>query len=118
MNPHLRASLLAEWRGLPEPPPQPDKLTEVSAVLRKVLDGLGLGERLEESQIQAAWQELVGEFIASHAAPVGLQDGCLTIRVSHPIVRYELETAWKKKILSHLRKAFPQARITKLRFQT
>lgn len=118
MNPKLRATLIEEWRGLPDPPPRPERLVEIGSVLEKLLPKLGLGERLEESQIQAAWQSLVGDFLAAHSSPVSLKDGTLTIRVSHPTVRYELETAWKKRILSHLRQCFPGAKLRALRFQT
>jgi predicted nucleic acid-binding Zn ribbon protein len=118
MNPHLRAAVLSEWRGLPQPEAKPDKLIAVEQAVEKFLHKLGLSERLEETQIQAAWQSLVGDFLAAHSSPVSLQDGTLTIRVSHPTVRYELETAWKKRILGHLRKCFPSATVRKLRFQT
>jgi predicted nucleic acid-binding Zn ribbon protein len=118
MNSHLRAAVLSEWRGLPQPEPQADNLIGVEQAVEKFLQKLGLSERLEETQIQAAWQSVVGEFLAAHSAPVGLQDGTLTIRVSHPAVRYELETAWTKRILGHLHKCFPRAKVRKLRFQT
>lgn len=86
--------------------------------MQKILPRLGLGDRLDESEIRSAWESLVGEFVATHSSPVTLKDGCLTIRVTNPVIRYELETAWKKRILTNLRAAFPTAKLRTIRFQT
>jgi hypothetical protein len=46
MNPSLRASVISEWRGLPEKRPAPDRWQTAAVVLPKLMQRLGLKERL------------------------------------------------------------------------
>ncbi len=113
----IRRQLLQDWRGLPEMEDRPDRTTLVASVLEKLLPKLGLGERLQEQQIEEAWKAIVGEFLSAHSSPVALRDGCLLVRVSQPTVRYELEQVWKSKIISSLQERFGKGKVRTLRFQ-
>jgi len=117
MTPHQRASIVSEWRGLPEPLPKPDRLTSADEVVGKVMNALGLGERLRQEEVLGAWRELVGEFIASHAAPQRLDKGVLIVQVLQPTMHYELDRVWKPKILAKFRERFGRKTVREIQFR-
>ncbi len=109
--------MLEEWRGLPQDALRPDRAAQIGPTVQALLAGLGLEDRLDDQEIAAAWKDVVGEFLATHSAPVGLKDGTLIVRVLQPTVRYELDRVWKKKILDSLQERFSKTKIRDLRFQ-
>ncbi|MEI8341650.1 MAG: DUF721 domain-containing protein [Verrucomicrobiota bacterium] len=117
MNPQLRERILSEWRGLRPQPVRPDRAKPVSELLEKVMKSLGLNERLNEAQILEAWQEIVGEFIASHAAPSRLSKGILYVQVIQPTVHYELDRVWKPEIVKKLKARFGSKIIRDVKFR-
>src|SRR6266480_4211440 len=106
MNPSLRAAVIAAWRGLPEKKMRPDRWQTPADVLPKLMQLLGLRERLHETEVIEAWSKIVGEFIAAHSAPVALREGVLYVRVLQPALHYELEQISKIEILRKLKKRF------------
>ena len=116
-NDPLRRRALAEWRRLEEPRPKADRCASVAELLQKVMPKLGLGERLGEQQVSAAWREVVGEFLALHSLPVGLSAGVLTVQVVQPSVRYELDRSWKRDILNKLQERFGKSVVRDIRFR-
>ncbi|MFV0337833.1 MAG: DUF721 domain-containing protein [Chthoniobacterales bacterium] len=117
MTPAMRRRILAEWRGLPVAPVKRERTRAVGEVLEKLLPRLGLGEKLDERQIQDTWRELVGDFLAEHSRPVSLRSGALVIQVLQPAVHYELDRVWKTKILERLQKHFGRTKIRSIRFR-
>ena len=117
MKPSLRQKVLEEWRGLPQPAPSIDRVTTVGTVLTSLAPKLGLGERLLEEEIIAAWAETVGPFFAAHSRPAKLQQGILVVRVLQPTVLFELERSWKPVILTRLRERFGGRKIQAIRFK-
>jgi predicted nucleic acid-binding Zn ribbon protein len=117
MNPSLRAAVIAEWRGLPERKMRPDRWQATADVLPKLMQRLGLRERLHEAEVIEAWSKIVGEFIAAHSAPVALREGVLYVRVLQPALHYELEQVSKIEILRKLKKRFGTKTIRDLRFR-
>src|ERR1041385_162222 len=99
MTPSLRAAVISEWRGLPEKRPALDRWAAPADVLPKLMQRLGLKDRLQETEVQNAWSAIVGEFIATHSAPVALREGVLYVRVLQPALHYELEQIAKIDIL-------------------
>ena len=78
---------------------------------------LGLSERLRETEIIEAWAHTVGEFIATHSAPVSLKEGVLYVRVLQPALHYELEQIAKPEILRKLKQRFGAKIIKQIRFR-
>jgi len=117
MHPSKRDKIIAEWRGLPQVRPKPDRAVQIGPALEALFQKIGLTERFDESEMAAAWQSIVGDFLAAHSAPIGLKDGCLLVRVSQPTVRYELDRVWKKKILTSMKERFGAKKIHSIRFQ-
>jgi predicted nucleic acid-binding Zn ribbon protein len=117
VNASLRAAIIAEWRGLPEIKSRPERLQKVSEVLPKLMQRLGLSERLHESEVIEAWAKIVGEFIATHSAPVSLREGVLYVRVLQPALHYELEQISKSAILRKLKQRFGGRTVRDVRFR-
>jgi predicted nucleic acid-binding Zn ribbon protein len=113
----LRRRVLADWRGLAEPPPRPDRCASVADLLGIILPKLGLSDRLCEEQVTGAWREIVGDFLARHSIPAGLAGGILTVQVVQPSVRYELERTWKRELLGKLQARFGKKAVREIRFR-
>jgi predicted nucleic acid-binding Zn ribbon protein len=117
VTPSFRRAVIAEWRGLPSDPPRPDRTQSTAELLPKVMQKLGLGERLQEHEILGAWKALVGEFIATHSCPISLREGILYVHVLQPALHYELERVTKREILRKLKQRFGGKVIRDLRFR-
>ena len=112
----IRARILAEWRGLPEEYIAKDRCVSVADALKKLLPRLGLKERLNEKEVQDAWREIVGDFLAEHSTPASMRDGILIVQVMQPTVRFELDRQWKPEILRKLQERFGKG-IREVRFR-
>ena len=117
MTRSLRAAVLAEWRGLPEKKMRSDRWQAPADLLPKLMQRLGLRERLHETEVIDAWSKIVGEFIAAHSVPVALRNGVLYVRVLQPALHYELEQVSKIDILRKLKKRFGGKTIRDVRFR-
>jgi predicted nucleic acid-binding Zn ribbon protein len=117
MSSSLRAAVIAEWRGLPERKLRPDRWQAPGDVLPKLMQRLGLRERLHETEVIDAWSKIVGDFIAAHSAPVALREGVLYVRVLQPALHYELEQISKSEILRKLKQRFGGKTIRDVRFR-
>ncbi|MEY2546542.1 MAG: hypothetical protein QOG48_1659 [Verrucomicrobiota bacterium] len=117
MNESLRAAVIAEWRGLPEPKPRPNAFRPTAELLPKIMQRLGLKERLHETEVIAAWSKIVGDFIASHSAPVALREGILYVRVLQPALHYELEQVSKTDIVRKLKQRFGAKIVRDVKFR-
>jgi predicted nucleic acid-binding Zn ribbon protein len=117
MTPSRRAAVIQEWRGLPEKKARPDQWQTPGSLLPKLMQKLGLKERLRESEVIDAWSSIVGEFIAAHSTPVALRDGILYVRVLQPALHYELEQISKSEILRKLKQRFGGKTIRDIRFR-
>jgi predicted nucleic acid-binding Zn ribbon protein len=117
MDSNLRAAIIAEWRGLPEKKTRPDRFQSAGDLVPKLMQRLGLRERLHETEVIDAWSKIVGEFIAAHSAPVALREGILYVRVLQPALHYELEQVSKIDILRRLKQRFGAKTIRDIRFR-
>ena len=113
----LRARVLAEWRGLPQPLVFKDRTVACADVVQKVMKDLGLSERLRADEVLGAWREVVGDFVAKHSAPQQLRAGVLYVAVLQPTVHFELERVWKRDILDKLKKRFGSRTVRDIRFR-
>ena len=117
MTPSLRAAVIAEWRTVPERKLQPDRWQCPSELMPKLMQRLGLRERLRETEVIEAWSKIVGDFIAAHSTPVALREGILYVRVLQPALHYELEQISKSEILRKLKQRFGAKTIRDIRFR-
>jgi predicted nucleic acid-binding Zn ribbon protein len=72
---------------------------------------------LHENEVQEAWSNIVGDFIAAHSAPVALREGVLYVRVLQPALHYELEQVSKIDILRKLKQRFGGKIVRDVRFR-
>jgi predicted nucleic acid-binding Zn ribbon protein len=117
MTPSLRAAVVAEWRGLPQKKLQADRWQSPAELMPRLMQRLGLRERLRETEVIEAWSKIVGDFIAAHSAPVALREGILYVRVLQPALHYELEQISKPEILRKLKQRFGGKTIRDVRFR-
>jgi predicted nucleic acid-binding Zn ribbon protein len=117
VNPSLRAAVIAEWRGLPGRKAPVDRWKSPAELVPKLMQRLGLRERLHETEVIDVWSKIVGEFIAAHSAPVALREGVLYVRVLQPALHYELEQVSKVEILRKLKQRFGGKTIRDVRFR-
>jgi len=117
MTASLHAAVIVEWRGVPERKTRPDRWQSPAGVMPKLMQRLGLRERLHETEVIDAWSKIVGDFIAAHSAPVALREGVLYVRVLQPALHYELEQISKTEILRKLKKRFGGKTIRDIRFR-
>jgi predicted nucleic acid-binding Zn ribbon protein len=117
MNASLRAAVIAEWRGLPARKMQADRWQSAAVLMPKLMQRLGLRERLRETEVIDAWSKIVGDFIAVHSTPVALREGILYVRVLQPALHYELEQISKSEILRKLKQRFGGKTIRDVRFR-
>lgn len=117
MKPGIRARVIAEWRGLPDTGFPRDTSRPVGEEIRKLLEKLGVQQRVDEREILSLWKEVVGDFLAQHSSPAQLIGGVLIVRVLQPTVHFELERVWKRVLLEKLQTRFGERIIRKIRFQ-
>jgi hypothetical protein len=110
----LRKFVVEEWRGLPEKREE-RPLVAVSSAIQQLITRLGLRERINEADIQSAWREIVGDFLAQHSQPARLVNGVLHIQVMQSSVRYELDRTWRVEILRKLQARFGKNSIKDIR---
>lgn len=113
----MRQRALAEWRGAWEPRPLAAGMQSVGGALAKAMAGLGLGERVQETEVLQVWREIVGDFIAGHSQPSRLKAGVLYVSVLQPSIHFELERVWKAQILAKLKARFGVKVIREVRFR-
>lgn len=113
----LRAAVIAEWRGMPERKVRADRWQSPAELMPKLMQRLGLRERLRETEVIDAWSKIVGDFIAAHSTPVALREGILYVRVLQPALHYELEQISKSEILRKLKQRFGGKTIRNVRFR-
>jgi predicted nucleic acid-binding Zn ribbon protein len=89
----------------------------VGQLAESILGKLGLRTRIREEEIKAFWQEVVGDFLSKHSAPIALESGTLVVRVLQPTVHYEMERVWKRKLLVKLKERFGNATVREIRFR-
>jgi predicted nucleic acid-binding Zn ribbon protein len=117
MSPSIRATAIAEWRGLPSTQFRPDRWREPREVLPALMQQFGLSERLHENEVIDTWKNIVGEFIAAHSQPISLRAGVLFVRVLQPALHYQFEQISKADILRKLKQRFGAKIVRDIRFR-
>lgn len=76
---------------------------------------LGWTSPLARSELIASWGSIVGEDLAEHAEPVGIEDGTLTVRCDSTAWATQLRLI-RADILTRIGDSFPAAGIDTVRF--
>lgn len=110
----MRAELVRQWVGAGRPLDLEKNVTEASAHLEEILEGLGVRGGLEEERVKEAWSSLAGSLVAKQTEPVSLRKGCLTLKVLQPAMRYHLEQL-KPGLLRKLQQELGKDQVKSLR---
>lgn len=112
----MRKRVLAEWRGVHEPPDLRGYERRVADVVTRVLKRAGVADRILEEDVVREWNAVVGSFLAGHSRPSGLKRGVLTVSVMSAPVRYDLERNFRPVILARLQEKFGRNAVRDIRF--
>ena len=111
-----RHRLLTAWRGV-EPGVLGDMPTRtVADMVGKVVAQSGINERLKLEEVQAAWREVVGDFLYGQSKPDSIQRGVLIVRVLQSAVHHALLQE-RPRMLQRLREKLGQTFIKEVRFR-
>jgi predicted nucleic acid-binding Zn ribbon protein len=103
VTPSLRAQVIREWQPFAAGNDlDSNAVTSLSKLVPGVMKGLGLEQRLQQSQAFSLWPQIVGSDIAAHAQPVSLRNGTLVIAVDHPVWLQELSRYHKTLLLQKI----------------
>lgn len=110
----IRRSILREWRGGDEPPDLDARVHRCEDFLAAVLKAAGASEGIGEERLREVWRDIAGDFVARHASPESLREGCLTLKVLQPAMRMHLEQM-KSPLLAKLQDALGREAIRSIR---
>ena len=85
-------------------------------VLDALTAKLGWNSPLAQSELLASWAEIAGEETAEHSAPVGIEDGTLTVRCDSTAWATQLRLM-RGQITSQIASKYPDAGIQSVRFE-
>lgn len=87
----------------------------LGGTLRRLIDYLGVGERLADQRVVEIWPEIVGEKIAAVTRARSIKFGVLTVEVVNPSWRQEL-SYMAPDILAKLNRTIGHSLVKKLKF--
>jgi predicted nucleic acid-binding Zn ribbon protein len=114
--PTLRTQVLREWHPLASPSPH-KPAAAMDKLVPQVFKGLGLEERLQQSQVFFHWPDIVGKEVAKHAQPVSLRNKLLVVAVDHPVWLQELSRYHKPLLLQKVRDRIGKAAVKDIVFR-
>lgn len=115
MSSKYKSKILAEFRGISEISPIND-MHPIALGVIKFLQKAGLDQKAIESRIMTEWASIVGDFYAAQSTPLSIQNGALTVGVSHSIYIYEFERQ-KKALLIKIQNKIESKKIRKILFK-
>ncbi len=117
MTPSLRAQVLRELRPFAASESHAKTAASLGKLVPGVMKGLGLEQRLQQSQVFFLWPQIVGADIAQHAQPVSLRNGNLVVAVDHPIWLQELSRYHKTLLLQKIKERIGNKAIRNIVFR-
>lgn len=99
-----------------EPPNKFVEALPLETLIPIALDRLKLDTHKKLTALAGIWPEIVGPQLAPNTRPGQLENGCLTIFVSHPAWIFELRGAPQNEILTRLQTRCGANEIQRLRF--
>jgi len=87
----------------------------IADVLAGVTTEMGWTSPLAQSELMAAWPALVGDELAAHSSPVGIDDGTLTVRCDSTAWATQLRLL-RGQVTTTIVTRFPDAKIESVRF--
>jgi predicted nucleic acid-binding Zn ribbon protein len=88
----------------------------LGSVVDALTSRLGWNSPLAQSELLASWSEVAGAETAEHSAPVGIEDGVLTVRCDSTAWATQLRIM-RVQIATSIANRYPDAGITQVRFE-
>lgn len=88
-------------------------MADVEQLLTEIVTDAGFHEGVTLDQLQSAWAEIVGKNIANNSEPIEISKGVLKVRVSQPVIRFELQQR-QAQLIKKIQEALPQAKIKRI----
>ena len=88
----------------------------LGAVLEALTSKLGWNSPLAQSELLDSWAEIAGAETAEHSAPVGIEDGVLTVRCDSTAWATQLRLM-RSPIATKITQRYPDAGIDSVRFE-
>ena len=111
----IRRAILRDWRGGDDPPHPDERLHLPKEFLAGILRHAGATDGIDEERLRAMWKDVAGDFVARHATPVSLKNGCLTLHVLQPAIRFQLEQT-KTVLLKNIQEVAGAGVVKSIRF--
>ena len=102
-----------DWFGARSEPKVDEGLTHVEHFLGELVDEVGLRDGVTLDDLKTAWSSVVGENIANNSEPLEISNGVLRIRVSQPVIKFELKQH-SGRILENIQSKIPEAKIKRI----
>jgi|MudIll2142460700_1097286.scaffolds.fasta_scaffold755489_2 predicted nucleic acid-binding Zn ribbon protein len=93
----------------------PDQPRAAGEILVKVLEELGLSQKLREREALTQWPEVVGPEVARRSRALRIREGVLYVRVDSAVWRQELHFLKSAILMSYQEKLGPD-RVKEIRF--
>jgi predicted nucleic acid-binding Zn ribbon protein len=77
----------------------------------------GLSQIRAATELETAWEQVIGEVGAAQTRVAGLRNGVLMVTVAHPTLLQELAAYRKSELLDALKRTLPGVRLQDLRFR-
>ncbi len=117
---NAKRRVLAQWRGwdwAPEEKARKLTVRKSGDVVPGVLKGLGINQRLSETEIMRVWRHLLDPNVVAHARPTGLRKGTLFVAVDSNVWLDEIVRYRRKEIIDRLQSSFGKDLITRIAFR-
>jgi predicted nucleic acid-binding Zn ribbon protein len=88
----------------------------ISNVLEKILPSYGLKTRLVEWSLMLKWRKVVGEQVAAHSQPTGLNFKCLMVMVDSPAWVQHLSFL-KPELLDKIQRSLGKETVAEIHFK-
>ena len=88
----------------------------VGAIMDALTSKLGWNSPLARSELLGSWRDLAGTDTAEHSAPVGIEDGVLTVKCDSTAWATQLRLM-RVQIMSRIVARYPDAGIDSVRFE-
>ncbi len=111
MNSRMRRQVISDWMGVYLPQTAPLIPPNLHQLFEKAFAKLGLKNRLQESNLNDSWTELIGPSLAAHCHPQGVRRGTLMVLVDHPAWLHQINMAHKRNILQAVQQRFPHLNV-------
>lgn len=102
-----------EWCGARREPHVTEGMSHVEELVKELIDDIGLREGVTLDHLSDTWANLIGSNIANNSEPLEIRDGVLRIRVTQPVIKFEL-TQRQALILKRVQEKLPEAKIRKI----